>query len=66
MSFQVILLTLGLFSSTWNANEKYSLGKQGNLPQPSETQLHEKLKVFSHFSIVVLKSTQNFEHLKKR
>ena len=43
---------MSLFFNTWNADEKYSLGKMENLPQPTETQLSKKLNKISQFFVI--------------
>ena len=46
-------------------DESYFLGNKENLRQPIQMKLSKKLKVFSQFFNVFLKSTFNFEHFEE-
>ena len=48
MSPLVMSKTLGLSFDTLTGDDKYSLGKSENLPQPIQTQLSKKQKNFFH------------------
>ena len=48
------------------ADDKYSLLNRDNLKQPIPTQLSQKQKAFSEFFLPFLKSTLNFEDLRKK
>ena len=48
MSLLVICEILGLFISTFTADDKYFLHNSENLPQPIQMQLSKKQKSFSH------------------
>ena len=55
-----------MFVNTLTADDQYSLLNRDNLGQPIRTQFFQKQKPFSRFFLLFLKSTLNFEHLKKK
>ena len=57
---------LGLFLNTLTVNDKHYLLNRGNLTQPIQIQLSEKLKTFSEFFLPFLKSILNFQDLPKK
>ena len=54
------------FQLKFSQSDKYCLGNRENLPQPIQLQLQKKVKDFSEFLTVFLKSAFNFEQLQKR
>ena len=56
----------GLFLNTLTDDDKYSLLYGDNLTQPIQILLSQKQKTFSQFGFAFLKSTLNFEHLRKK
>ena len=48
------------------ADDKYSLPNRDNLTQPIPTQLSQKQKRFTHFSVTFSESTLTFEHFQKK
>ena len=46
-------------------DENFFLGNKENLQQPIQMKLSKKLKVFSQFFTVFLKSTFNFKHFEE-
>ena len=57
---------LGLFLNTLTVNDKHYLLNRGNLTQPIQIQLSEKLKTFSEFFLPFLKSILNFQDLPEK
>ena len=55
-----------MFVNTLTADDMYSLLNRDNLTQPIRTKLFQKQKAFSQFFLAFLKSTLNFEHLRKK
>ena len=55
-----------VFRNTLTANDNYPVQDCGNLS--SRIQMHLSLKaiIFSDFSVLLLESTSNFEHFKKK
>ena len=62
----VLCKILGLFVNTLSEDDKYCLLYNDNLLQPIQILLSQKQKTFSQFFSGFLKSTLNFEILKKR
>ena len=54
-----------MFVNKLTADDKYSLLNRDNLTQPIATQLFQKEKACSEFSLAFSKSTLNFEHFEK-
>ena len=65
-SLLVIHKILGLFVNTLTVNDKHYLLNTGNLTQPIQMQLSEKLKTFSQFNLPFLKSILSFQHSAKK
>ena len=57
---------LSLFVNTLTVNGKHYLLNRDNLTQPIQMQLSQKLKTFSEFFFVFLKSILNFKILTKK
>ena len=55
-----------MFVNILTADDKYSLRKRKNLPQPIELQLSKKQRMFSQFPAAYLKSTSKFEYFEKQ
>ena len=66
MSLVVISEILGLFLKTLTADEKNSLCNNKFSLQPMKMQSSKKQKTFANFFAAFLKSTSNFELLKKK
>ena len=64
-SLLVLCKILRLFFNTLTADDNYSVLNRDNLTQPIQILLSHKQKAFSEFFAVFLKSTLNFDHLKK-
>ena len=60
MTLLVISEILGLFVSTLNADDKYSLRNSNNLPQPIQMQLSNQKKNFPKRFAPFLRSTSKF------
>ena len=54
------------FVNTLTADEKYSGSNMYNLPQPFQTPLSQKQKIFSWFFFAFLKCAWNLEHFFKK
>ena len=65
ISLFLISEILGLFANTLIADHKYVLHNKGNVLQPIQVQLSKKQNMFSQFFVASIKTTSNFEHLKK-
>ena len=59
-------IILRLFVNTLTDNHKYCLLYSGNLTQPIQILLSQKQKTFCEFFSTFLKSTLEFENLKKK
>ena len=57
---------LRLFVNTYTVNDKHCLLNRENLRQSIQMQLSEKLKTFSEFFLLVLKSILNLKHFPKK
>ena len=57
---------LRLFVNTLTVNDKHYLLNRDNLTQAIQIQLFEKLKIFSEFFFVFLKSILNFKIFTKK
>ena len=55
-----------MFVNTLTADDKYSLLNRDNVTEPIHTQLSQKQKTFSEFSLAISKSTLNFKHFQKK
>ena len=62
----MICQILGLLANTWAADDRYPVPNRENLMIPIEMQLSQKQKTFADFFSAFLKSTLNFEDLKKK
>ena len=66
MSLLVICKSLRLFLNTMTAVDKCSLPNKDNLMQPIHMQLSQKLKTFSRFFNIFLKSRLNFIYFQEK
>ena len=62
----MICQILGLLANTLAADDRYPVPNRENLMIPIEMQLSQKQKTFADFFSAFLKSTLNFEGLKKK
>ena len=62
----MIYKIVSLFVNTLIVDDKHYLVNRENLTEPFQMQLSEKLKTFSEFFFVFLKSILNFKHLPKK
>ena len=65
-SLLLICQILGLLANTLAADDRYPVPNRENLMIPIEMQLSQKQKTFAYFFSAFLKSTLNFEDLKKK
>ena len=57
---------LRLFVNALTADDKYSGSNMQNLPEPFQTPLSRKPKIFSWFFIAFLKCAWNLEHFQEK
>ena len=62
----MICQILGLLANALAADDRYPVPNRENLMIPIEMQLSQKQKTFAYFFSAFLKSTLNFEDLKKK
>ena len=55
-----------MFVNALTADDKYSGSNMQNLPQPFQTPLSQKQKIFSVFFIAFLKCAWNLDHFQKK
>ena len=62
----MICKILGLFVTTWAADDRYSLLNRDNLTQPNYMQVSQKQKTFSNIFLQFWKCKLNFEQFQKK
>ena len=62
----MICKILGLFVTTWAADDRYSLLNRDNLTQPNYMQVSQKQKTVSNIILQFLKCKLNFEQFQKK